>query len=81
MEEIFTRLWNDLIGRIGGPMSFRLLLQPAMAMGKKDFQAGLKQGRQARQASTKGQLIADTAAIGQPFDPALMPPLLHPAHR
>ena len=32
MEEIFTQLWNDLIGRIGGPMSFRLLLQPSMAM-------------------------------------------------
>jgi hypothetical protein len=32
MEELFTRMWNDLIGRIGGPMSFRLFLQPAMAM-------------------------------------------------
>ena len=32
MEELFTRFWNEMIGRIGGPMSFRLLLQPAMAM-------------------------------------------------
>jgi hypothetical protein len=46
MEEFFTQLWNDLIGRIGGPMSFRLLLQPAMAMifairdGLKDAREG-----------------------------------------
>jgi len=32
MEELFTRFWNEMIGRIGGPMSFRLLLQPAMAI-------------------------------------------------
>jgi hypothetical protein len=32
MEELFTRFWNDLTGRIGGPMSFRFFLQPAMAM-------------------------------------------------
>jgi hypothetical protein len=49
MEEIFTRLWSDLIGRIGGPMSFRLLLQPAMAMifAVRD---GLKDAREGRPA-------------------------------
>ena len=49
MEEIFTRLWNDLIGRIGGPMSFRLLLQPATAMifAVRD---GLKDAREGRPA-------------------------------
>jgi hypothetical protein len=26
-----VRIWQDLGGRVGGPMSFRLLLQPAMA--------------------------------------------------
>jgi hypothetical protein len=46
MEEYFTRLWDDLIGRIGGPMSFRLLLQPATALifairdGMKDARTG-----------------------------------------
>jgi hypothetical protein len=46
MEELFTRFWEDLIGRIGGPMSFRLLLQPAMALifairdGVKDAREG-----------------------------------------
>jgi hypothetical protein len=31
MDEFFSRLWEHLGGRIGGPMSFRVLLQPAMA--------------------------------------------------
>src|SRR5262245_34875638 len=26
-----VRMWHDLGGRVGGPMSFRFLLQPAMA--------------------------------------------------
>jgi len=33
MEETSTRIWQDLIGRIGGPMTFRIILQPAMALG------------------------------------------------
>lgn len=46
MEDLFTRLWENLIGRIGGPMSFRLILQPAMAIffatrdGLKDARTG-----------------------------------------
>ncbi len=31
MEEFFTRFWEDLIGRIGGPMSIRLIIQPTIA--------------------------------------------------
>ena len=31
MEDIFIRFWNNLIGRPGGPLSFRLFLQPLMA--------------------------------------------------
>jgi hypothetical protein len=31
MEELFTRFWENLIGRVGGPMTFRLILQPIMA--------------------------------------------------
>ena len=49
MEELFTRLWNDLIGRIGGPMSFRLILQPAMALIFA-FRDGLKDAREGRPA-------------------------------
>jgi hypothetical protein len=32
MDEVLSRLVEDLIGRVSGPMWFRLLLQPAMAM-------------------------------------------------
>ena len=32
IEDFLRRTWEDLIGRIGGPMSFRLILQPAMAI-------------------------------------------------
>jgi hypothetical protein len=49
MEELFTRFWSDLIGRIGGPMSFRLLLQPAMAMTFA-IRDGLKDAREGRPA-------------------------------
>jgi hypothetical protein len=31
MEDYLSRVWNDLLGRIGGPLSMRLLLQPTMA--------------------------------------------------
>lgn len=46
MEEYFTRVWNDLAGRIGGPLSMRLWLQPTMAIifairdGLKDAKTG-----------------------------------------
>jgi len=49
MEEYFSRLWDDLIGRIGGPMAFRLLLQPAMAMIFA-IRDGLKDAREGRPA-------------------------------
>lgn len=31
MEEILTRFWEHLGGRVGGPMTFRLILQPSVA--------------------------------------------------
>lgn len=31
MDEVWTRFWSDLIGRLTGPMTFRLFLQPIMA--------------------------------------------------
>ncbi len=31
MDEMLNRLWENLGGRIGGPMSLRLLLQPTIA--------------------------------------------------
>ena len=46
MEDYFSRLWNDLIGRIDGPMKFRIILQPLMSVyfaykaGKRDSVSG-----------------------------------------
>ena len=31
MEEMAIRFWENLVGRVGGPMTFRLILQPIMA--------------------------------------------------
>jgi len=41
MEDLFSRFWNDLLGRVGGPMTFRLILQPTMA-ALLALRAGLK---------------------------------------
>jgi hypothetical protein len=46
MDEIWTRFWHDVVGRLTGPMTFRLILQPVMACifatldGIKDAQLG-----------------------------------------
>ena len=42
--DTILRIWADLGGRVGGPMSFRLLLQPAMA-ALFAIRAGLLDGR------------------------------------
>lgn len=47
MEELFTRLWENLIGRVGGPLKFRLILQPAIAVSL-GVRAGLKDAREGR---------------------------------
>ena len=31
MEEMLARIWTNLIARIGGPLTFRLIVQPAVA--------------------------------------------------
>lgn len=31
MDEFFTRVWDNLVARVTGPLHFRLLLQPLMA--------------------------------------------------
>ncbi len=46
MGDVFGRIWDNLIGRIGGPLTLRLILQPLMASilavrdGWRDAQAG-----------------------------------------
>lgn len=46
MEEILTRIWENLGGRIGGPLTFRFIIQPVISSilgvrdGIKDARAG-----------------------------------------
>ena len=47
MEEMIARGWEGLIDRIGGPMTFRLILQPLMA-ALLALRAGLKDAREGR---------------------------------
>lgn len=47
MEEMLTRFWENLIGRAGGPLTLRLLLQPTVATILA-IRAGLKDAREGR---------------------------------
>ena len=47
MEEMWTRFWGDLMARVGGPMTFRLILQPIMA-AIFAVRGGLKDAREGR---------------------------------
>ena len=47
MEELIIRGWEGLVDRVGGPMTFRLILQPTMA-ALLALRAGLKDAREGR---------------------------------
>lgn len=47
MEDLFTWAWNHLVGRVDGPLKFRLVLQPTMAMIFA-IRDGLKDAREGR---------------------------------
>lgn len=49
MNEILQRVWENLIGRISGPMNFRLIVQPTVAVILA-IRAGLADARQGRPA-------------------------------
>jgi len=49
LEELLTRVWENLIGRVGGPLTFRLILQPSVA-AIFAILAGLKDAREGRPA-------------------------------
>jgi len=49
MEDALARFWDNLGGRIGGPLSFRLILQPVMATILA-VKAGLQDARDHRPA-------------------------------
>jgi hypothetical protein len=47
MDDQLTRFWQDLVARVGGPMSLRLLLQPAVAVFLA-VKGGLQDAREGR---------------------------------
>ncbi len=47
MEEFLMRVWTNLMDRVGGPMTFRVILQPTMAV-LLAVRAGLKDAREGR---------------------------------
>ena len=47
MDEILARLWQNLYGRLAGPMNLRLIIQPAVATILA-IRAGLRDARQDR---------------------------------
>jgi hypothetical protein len=47
MDDVLARFWEDLGGRVGGPLSFRLLLQPLVAIVLA-IRAGLEDARTGR---------------------------------
>src|SRR5208283_2491191 len=49
MEDIVTRIFENLAGRVSGPMKFRLILQPLMAIIFA-IRSGLKDAREDRPA-------------------------------
>ena len=47
IDEIVTRVWDELIGRLSGPLSFRFVIQPAVAVTLA-IRAGLRDARAGR---------------------------------
>ena len=49
MEDLFSRIIENLVGRVSGPMQFRLILQPVMA-AIFAIRSGLKDAKEERPA-------------------------------
>jgi hypothetical protein len=47
IQEFFSRVWEMLVGRVNGPLTFRLLAQPAVA-AILAVRAGLRDAREGR---------------------------------
>lgn len=59
MEDVIARYVGDMFGRVSGPLSFRLILQPAMAAFFA-IRAGWRDGRAGRPAYVWGILGSTT---------------------
>ena len=59
MDEVLARFWTDLVDRVSGPLSFRLILQPLVATAFA-IRAGLEDARAGRPLYTKTVLTHPT---------------------
>src|SRR4051812_14105605 len=62
MDNFFTRVWTDLIGRMEGPMNFRLIIQPLIACILA-VRAGLQDARE-----NTGRPVQNCAAVRRPVE-------------
>lgn len=81
MEDVLTRIWEDLGGRVDGPLHFRLIMQPIMAtlFGIRD---GFRFAREKRSfllwggptdpAERHAQFLATVRSIGNVFALAIV---------
>jgi len=63
MQDIFARIAHDMVDRVSGPMKFRLVLQPLMAMFFA-FRDGMKDARDHKPAYF-WSLFSDRAHTGE----------------
>jgi hypothetical protein len=66
MLDILHRIWSDEVGRFGGPMTFRLFLQPAMAAFFA-IRDGIKDARLGRPPLWRVLLHGDKAQRSEKF--------------
>ncbi|MGO9377334.1 MAG: hypothetical protein ACLP29_02135 [Dissulfurispiraceae bacterium] len=86
VEQVIIRFWENLIGRVGGPLTFRLMLQPIM-VAIIAVRAGLKDAREGRPPYTwavftdpvdRGKLLRDGwKAVGKVFVLAVIIDILY----
>jgi hypothetical protein len=58
MDEVITRVWQNLLDRVTGPMSFRVVMQPAVA-ALLAVRSGLQDARQGKPVFLWGLMTVD----------------------
>ena len=80
MDELLKQFWPDLIDRLHGPLTFRLILQPLSA-ALIACRAGLRDARAGRRGALlggRGDLVHEPLGVLPPVGPGKWQPLLGP---